>query len=310
MAGRRRVAGAVGVAMLLAACSNPAPQAAPATTSLPATTTSTTTSITTTSTTRPAPTTTTTTLLPGVAQRPIAVPGQSISLRYDEGITPAALAIVEEMIPIAFEALGDSGPLVVHMYDSADIYVGSYDARSQERARADIEAGAVATGGGGAIRIYGPRFLRLDATSRRLVVLHEYFHTVQFRLSAGRGGNIPLWLREGTARYVEYGVAGDHGYVDYGRRRTAEVRAARGLDRLQTYEEQGGPTFRGESGGAYVVGFLASEYLESLKGRDAVQREFWAGLRSGTDWKIAFAAVFDVSVEQFYADFEAYRQTL
>ena len=308
MAVLRPVAATVGVAMLLAACSSPAPQAAPATTSLPATTTSTTT--TTTTTTQPAPTTTTTTLLPGVAQRPIAVPGQTISLRYEEGIAPGALAIVEEMIPIAYEALGDSGPLVVHVYASADIYVGSYDARSQERARADIEAGAVATGGGGAIRIYGPRFLQLDATSRRLVVLHEYFHTVQFRLSAGRGGNIPLWLREGTARYVEYGVAGDHGYIDYGRRRATDVRAARGLETLQTYENQGGPTFRGESGGAYVVGFLASEYLESLKGRNAVQREFWAGLRSGTDWKIAFAAVFDVSVEQFYADFEAYRKTL
>ena len=231
-------------------------------------------------------------------------------LRYDEGLAPEALAIVEETIPIAFEALGESGPLVVHVYASADTYVASYDPRSQDRARADIDGGAVATGGAGAIRIYGPRFLDRDATTRRLIVLHEYFHTVQARLSAGRGGSIPLWLREGTARYVEYGVAGDHGYVDYGRRRSAEVRAARGLESLQAYEDQGGPTFRGESGGAYVLGFLASEYLESLKGRQAVQRDFWAALRTSADWRAAFTTVFGVSVDQFYADFEIYRKTL
>lgn len=277
----------------------------PATTSLPATTTSSSTT-----TTRPAPTTTTTTLLPGVAQRPIAVPGQSVVLRYDEGIAPGALAIVEETVPTAYEALGESGPLVVHVYASADNYVASYDPRSQDRARADIDGGTVATGGPGVIRIYGPRFVDRDTTTRRLIVLHEYFHTVQSRLSTGRGGNIPLWLREGTARYVEYGVAGDHGWVDYGRLRTTEVRVARGLQSLQLYEEQGGRTSGSDPGAAYVVGFLASEYLESLKGRQAVQRDFWAALRTSTDWRAAFTTVFGVSVDQFYADFEVYRETL
>lgn len=311
MALRRRSAAAVCFTLLLTACTSSARQAAPApttsapTTSLPATTTSSSTT-----TTWPAPTTTTTTLLPGITQRPIAVPGQSIFLRYDEGISAAALSLVEETIPIAYEALGESGPLVVHVYASADTYVASHDPRSQERARADIDGGAVATGGAGVIRIYGPRFLDRDTTSRRLIVIHEYFHTVQSRLSAGRSRNIPLWLREGTARYVEYGVAGDHGYIDYGRRRTAEVRASRGLESLQTYEEQGGPTFRGESGGAYNVGFLASEYLESLKGREAVQRGFWAALRTSADWRAAFTTVFGVSVDQFYADFEVYRKAL
>ena len=308
---RRRVAAAVGVTLLLTACTTSAPEAAPASTtfpvptSLPATTTSSSTT-----TTRPAPTTTTTTLLPGVSQRPIAVTGPPIVLRYDEGMAPQALSIVEETIPVAHEALGESGPLVVHVYASADLYVASVEARSQERARADLDAGAVATAAGGVIRIYGPRFLERDTTSRRLIVLHEYFHTVQSRLSAGRSGAVPLWLREGTARYVEYGVAGDHGYLDYGRRRASEVRGSRALESLQAYEEQGGPTFRGESGGAYVVGFLASEYLESLKGRQAVQRDFWTALRTSADWRAAFTTVFGVSVDQFYADFEVYRKTL
>ena len=37
----------------------------------------------------------------------------------------------------------------------------------------------------------------------------------------------------------------------------------RGLETLQSYEDQGGSTVRGESGGAYVVGFLASD-LQTL----------------------------------------------
>ena len=299
------------MALLLAACTAPTPpEAAPApSTTLPATTAPPTTSAPTT-TTPPAPTTTSTTLLPGISQRPIAVPGPAVLLRYDEGMAPEGLSIVEATIPRAYEALGEAGPLVVHVYASADNFVASHDARLQERARADVDGGVIATGGGGTIRIYGPRFLERDTTSRRLIVIHEYFHTVQSRLSGGRSNTTPLWLREGTARYAELGVAGDHGFIDYGRRRSTEVRASRSLEALKTYEDQGGPTFRGDSGGAYIVGFLAAEYLETLKGRQAVQREFWAGLRSGTDWKIAFAAVFDVSVEQFYADFEAYRRTL
>ena len=133
---------------------------------------------------------------------------------------------------------------------------------------------------------------------------------MQVRLSSGRSGSTPLWLQEGTARYVEFGVAGDYGYTDYGRRRATEVRLSRSLENLQAYEAQGGATFRGESGGAYVLGFLASEYLETFKGRQAVQRDFWTALRTGADWRAAFMTVFGVSVDQFYADFEAYRQTL
>jgi hypothetical protein len=309
---RRHVGLAVGITLLLAAWGATAPHAAPAPTAAAtapaATATAQPTTSSSTTTTSPAPTTT---ALGGITQRAIAIPGASISLRYDDGIPPSALSVVEETIRLARDALGDSGPLVVHVYSSADNYVASFDPRLQERARADVAAGVVATGGSGAIRIYGPRFLGLTTTvSKRLVVIHEYFHTVQSRLSAGRSGAAALWLREGTARYIEYRVAGDQGYSDYARNRTRVVQQSRGLENLQAYEEHGGPTFLGESGGAYVVGFLASEYLESLSSREAVQRDFWTALRSGADWRAAFETVFGVSVGQFYADFEAYRQTL
>ncbi len=33
-------------------------------------------------------------------------------------------------------------------------------------------------------------------------------------------------------------------------------------------------------------------------------------LRTGTDWHTVFANVFGTSLDQFYADFEAYRMTL
>ena len=65
-----------------------------------------------------------------------------------------------------------------------------------------------------------------------------------------------------------------------------------------------------DSGAGYVVGFQASEDLEALKGRQAVQRDFWAALRTSADWRAAFTTVFGGPVDQFYADFEVYRKTL
>mgnify|MGYP001792217878 CR=1 FL=1 len=64
------------------------------------------------------------------------------------------------------------------------------------------------------------------------------------------------------------------------------------------------------AGAAYTPVFVASEYLVNAAGVVAVKHDFWAALRPGTDWHIVFANVFGTSVDQFYADFEAYRRTL
>ena len=260
--------------------------------------------------TRPGSTTTSTTLLAGVEQRSVDVPGSPIVLRFDGEVGSGVLALVEEMLPVAREELGDSGSLMVHVYGTADVYVGAHDARTQADARADIDAGLIAEARTAAIWIYAPRFVEQTASTRRMIIFHEYFHTIQAFLSSGRSSRAPLWLREGTARYFEFRVGADYGYTDFSRRRATAIREATDLEPLQSYENRGAAKFRGGQGEAYTLGFLAAEYLEQLKGADFVKRDLWVAFRSGTTWQTAFAAAVGVPVEQFYADFEAYRATL
>lgn len=294
----RRVA--VALALVLGACGGAGPSVAPA----PDTTTTLAPAVTTTAS---APSTTTTSVAPGIQQRAVVAPGSLMALRFDDAMAPDALATVEETLPVARQDFGDSGTLIVHVYAGADAFVGAHDARSQQRARDDIASGPVASSSSGAIWIYGPRYLERDRTTRRLIVLHEYFHTAQYFLSGGRSSRAPIWLTEGSARYFEARAGADHGYTDFNRRRDADVRLSRSLQPLQAYEASGGRT---DGGDAYTLGFVATDYLVNTKGIDALKRDVWAQLRTAPDWPAAFAAVFGMPLDQFYADFEAYRATL
>jgi len=310
---RRRAAGlAAALGLLLGACVGGGQYVSPATTptTVVASTTTTTAAPTTTTSTAPPATTTSTTTVAGITERRLSEPGSSIVLRYDAGVAPALLGSIEATIPFARTDFGDSGALVVHIYSDVETFVGAHDPRAQQQAREDVEAGSVASASGGTIWIYSPRFEQQSPSSRQLIVLHEYFHTVQAFLSSGRSGRLPLWMREGSARYFELRDGADHGFTDFARRRATEVRASRPMDPLENFETAGGASFRGGTGEAYTLGFLATEYLVNAAGIDVVKHDFWAALKPGTDWHTVFATTFGVSVDQFYADFEAYRVTL
>jgi hypothetical protein len=245
---------------------------------------------------------------PGIQERRVeAAGGASLVIRFDDPMQQEALRTVEEALLVARQDLGDSGPLVVHVYSSAEAFVAGHDARSQQKAQQDVDSGATANTNSAGIWIYGPRFVDRDTSARRLIVVHEYFHTVQLSLSMERGARPPEWLAEGSARYFETRVGADHGYTDFDRRRDLDIRQSRALEPLQTYEGRGG---RLDAGEAYTLGFLASDYLVKAKGVDALKRDLWIQMRLTADWQTAFANVFGVSTDQFYADFEAYRATL
>jgi len=54
---------------------------------------------------------------------------------------------------------------------------------------------------------------------------------------------------------------------------------------------------------------IASDYLVAKYGRDRLRNEFWVAF-AATDGRSEFLQVFGVTVDSFYADFEAYRSTL
>lgn len=255
------------------------------------------------------PATTSTTTAPGVVEeRAVATAGSPFVLRFDSGVPAGILSSLEEMVLLACEDFGDTGPLVVHVYSTVDIFVAAHETRSQDRARKDIEGGGVAFAGPGRIWIYSPRFSGRDVNARRLTVLHEYFHTVQARLAGPRGARAPLWLVEGSAKYFETRAGADRGYTSFAKQAATQMRKSAGLGPLSLFEIDGGVPSRGGNGEAYTLGFLACEYLAQTVGVEALQREFWLQLASTTDWHAAFARAFGMPVEQFYEAFENFRR--
>ena len=180
---------------------------------------------------------------------------------------------------------------------------------SVEEARENVSQGRIAHIRGANVVIYGPSFQRLSLARRRQAVYHEYFHAVQHFLSANRSARVgvdrPLWLIEGSARFFENAVTPRE--LDIFRQ--SEVKRRESLPLLADLEHLDAPRVPGASGDAYTLGSIASDYLVATYGRDRLQHDLWVAF-SATDWRSAFRQVFGVTVDSFYADFEAYRSTL
>ncbi len=207
----------------------------------------------------------------------------------------------------ARQVLGESGAFTIHVNCDVDEYAAS-TGTSVDEARLAIEQGKVAHVRGRAMWIYGPEFQSKFPSDQRQIVYHEYFHVVQGFLSEGRssrGAVPPLWLIEGSARYFENGVRA----ADLRSARRDQIRRWGDLPTLAQLEDAGGSKATGGSGDAYTVGFVASDYLVNTYGRERLQHDFWVALAT-TDWRSAFLEVFGLTVDAFYAEFEAYRATL
>ena len=148
----------------------------------------------------------------------------------------------------------------------------------------------------------------VPAGERPITTAHETFHVAQNErflsspLGSAGGADGALWLHEGAAEWWGCYTAGQAG-VDQRRANYARiVRENPGLT-LASVEPQsaGNP--------AYGFGFIAVDRLVALRGVESLF-EFWRLAGSGVPWRDAFAQAFGMSVDSFYADFEAYRRTL
>lgn len=240
-------------------------------------------------------------------ERPIAGSGSAVVIRHDSNVPPGILDSIEETVAYARREFGDSGSVVVHVYSTSETFIAAHEPRAQEQARKDIEGGAFALAGSGVIWIYTPTYAKSGTNSRRLTLLHEYFHTVQDSLSGPRRSQVPLWLVEGSARYFELRTGADRGYTYFDRERENEIAKSKALGPLAKYETEGASTARGGRGEAYTLGFVASDFLVQTKGVDTLKRYFWTLLASTPDWQTAFSKAFGTSVEDFYVAFEANR---
>lgn len=146
------------------------------------------------------------------------------------------------------------------------------------------------------------------ALDQQKTAAHEYIHTWQSHIGCP-AARTTMWLSEGVAEYVAWQAMVGAGLISASDARTGQVRnpatfdvRMRGI--LQTCER--GSSICGE---AYSLFYLAVDRLSDRSGVRAL-RGLCDAVASGLPWSTAFATVFGMSVETFYAEFEAYRDTL
>ena len=208
----------------------------------------------------------------------------------------------------AREALGDAGAVGVRVYCDIEELAAASNI-SPEEAQERVTKGTVAYMQRGDMWLYGPSFEKHSSGNQRHTVYHEYFHALQrslSRLGTTRSGSAhPFWLIEGSARFFERVVK--PGELEAFRR--DYVRRWDASPALEALETSGQARSMGGTGDAYTVGAVAMDYLAAKYGRERVQTQFWTAL-AGTDWRSAFEGVFGTTVDTFYSEFGAYRQTL
>ncbi len=160
------------------------------------------------------------------------------------------------------------------------------------------------TRGDGYVAVLGcatPRQLGLDG--RHLSVLLTPGNSVR-----DPGGSD--WLIRGTKEYSHARYRAAVGMGRYDTSRVAHLRDARGAGfALRSVEVRDPDADAWRSGHINALAFLAVEWLAARAGDPAII-EYFHLLRSSETWQKAFAAAFGITVEDFYTEFEAYRQEL
>ena len=146
----------------------------------------------------------------------------------------------------------------------------------------------------GGLNQYGDWITR-DARPK---LAHEYYHVMQFELSAGRWVEAPPWLVEGTATRFNFQLEGK----PY---KTGEVQH---LTTQLDLSDLSVPSYR-----VHSVGVAAASMLADLADPDALV-EYWANLApengEAVHQSIVFEQTFGLSVEEFNQHFHDLRRPL
>ena len=143
----------------------------------------------------------------------------------------------------------------------------------------------------------------------RYVLLEEYFHAIQYQLAGDALDLPPTWMVEGSVNWIRADVETNDrtGYPLSRRLIDARNRASQGPP-LEDVEE-GNQTWQ------YSFGLVAADLLVERDGV-ATMLDFFRAFAPGRtgangqwesqlSWEGAFAATYGISVDEFYAEFEA-----
>ena len=150
-------------------------------------------------------------------------------------------------------------------------------------------------------------FERTPSSFRPIVILHEWYHVLQFSfLDCGEhclppSEPVPDWLIEGAAVEESLSEAARLHLGFYSFFRTGEIaQAERVDDPLRSLDKIRLP------GKNYALAFAAVELLVAQHGHASLER-LWARTGATGDWRAAFKRTFGETVGGFYQEFETYR---
>jgi hypothetical protein len=144
-------------------------------------------------------------------------------------------------------------------------------------------------------------------TFRPIILLHEWYHVLQFAfIDCGErclplSEPVPDWLIEGAAVEESLSEAADLQISFYSFFRAEEIAQAERVD--ETLESLSKIRLPGDR---YGLAFAAVELLVVQHGHRSLQR-LWARTGATGDWQVAFRRTFGEPVARFYREFESYR---
>ena len=156
-----------------------------------------------------------------------------------------------------------------------------------------------------------------DPKGQYATVVHEYFHMVQYYLAKtsndpDSGENMvdrdgPQWIGEGSANFMSARVlarAGIYPYVDYKKEAlNSAVTLKMPLKEVETAAQK---TLNEPA--AYDLGFLALDFMDTKYGNSEQNlKKYYTLIGIGTKWEAAFQKAFNISIADFYKEFERYR---
>jgi hypothetical protein len=141
-----------------------------------------------------------------------------------------------------------------------------------------------------------------------IIEAHEYFHTIQsaqFEKSANNTGNMPRWLLEGSASFVENAAIN---YESFDKYKIAKASNIQGLLYRKGFNEQtliaflDAPSLGKDWSSwdsydpirVYDIGMLVTEIMVSIKGPESIMEQFKL-VASGMTYQQSFEKVFGIS---------------
>lgn len=245
-----------------------------------------------------------------------------VTIKYDEGVPAVERELIQNAMALAREVYGDTGTFTVYAYADENALLDQV-AKNLNVPRNDPRVAPILYRSfqmhfdqGGLVTERGIVYVsvinawRIQTFRDKLSALtFAYFNQVESNLA----GTDPLtspWFDYGILKWAQNRALLKYGYADPDQFRREAIQRSRGvLNTLSQMEDEKNADLEDPSE-KRLLGYLALDFLaKNYGGEDVVFRKFWENYPKYPGWRGAFQPTFGVTLDEFYAKFEAYRRT-